>query len=54
MITSICVSGIITQIIVTWRLKVGMVEPEQISIAEQRTGNHVPFTTNNSERVVAR
>jgi hypothetical protein len=29
-------------------------EPERTSFAEQRLGNHVPATTNNSERVVAR
>jgi hypothetical protein len=31
-----------------------MMEPEQMSIAEQRIGNHIPVTTNNSERVVAK
>jgi hypothetical protein len=40
--------------ILTWRLKAGMVVPEQISIAKQRIRNHVPVTTNNSERAVAR
>jgi hypothetical protein len=29
-----------------------MVQLEQMSIAEQRIGNHVPVTTNNSEEVV--
>jgi hypothetical protein len=29
-----------------------MVEPEHKSIAEQRIGNHVPVTMNNSELVV--
>jgi hypothetical protein len=39
--------------IVTRRLKAGIAEPEQTSIAEQRLGNHVPATTNSNERIVA-
>jgi hypothetical protein len=55
MITSICVNGIIIiQIIVTWRLKAGMVEPEQTSIGEQWVRIHVSVTRNKSERDVAR
>jgi hypothetical protein len=40
--------------VVTWRLKTGMVEPEQTSIAEQRLGNYVPAKTNSNELVFAR
>jgi hypothetical protein len=32
--------------IVTWRLKAGMVEPGQTSIAKKRLGNHVYAATN--------
>jgi hypothetical protein len=38
---------------VIWRLKTGMVKPEQTSIAEKRIEHHVPVTSSN-ERVVAR
>jgi hypothetical protein len=36
------------QNIVRRRLKAGTVEPEQMSIAEQRIGNHVPVTMNSN------
>jgi hypothetical protein len=34
-------------------MKAGMVEPEQMFVAEQRLGNHVSVTTNSNEGVVA-
>jgi hypothetical protein len=39
---------------VTWRMKAGIVEPEQTSIAEQRLGNNFHATTNSNERIVAK
>jgi hypothetical protein len=38
-----CIYGFL---IVTWPLKARMVEPEQMSIAQQRIGNHVAVTKN--------
>jgi hypothetical protein len=37
--------------IVKWRLKAGIVEPEQTSIAKQRCGNYFHAATNSNERV---
>jgi hypothetical protein len=37
-----------------WWLKAGMVEQEQIFIAEQRIGNQISVTANRNERVAAR
>jgi hypothetical protein len=37
-----------------YRLKDGIGEPERMSIAEQRIGNHFPAATNSNEGVVAR
>jgi hypothetical protein len=33
------------------RLEAEIVEPERMTIAEQRFGNHVPAATNSNERV---
>jgi hypothetical protein len=37
--------------IVTWRLKAGVVEPEQTTTAVQRLGKHIPSATNMQETI---
>jgi hypothetical protein len=41
-------------IIVTWRLKAEIVEPEETSLARQRLGKHVPSETKQRDNAVAR
>jgi hypothetical protein len=38
----------------TWRLKAGIVEPEETSIARQLFGKHVPTATSNNGTIVER
>jgi hypothetical protein len=37
--------------IVTWRLKAGIVKPEQTTIARQRLGKHIPAATNTQAKI---